>query len=78
MNKTAQDAELRAQIVGSCLLMNRHTEGLIRDIAAVLTMPNYKTECEDAINRTERALKMALRAIEIAKDQLGKKQLEMT
>jgi hypothetical protein len=74
----AQDAELRAQIVGSCLLMNRHTEGLIRDIAAILTMPDYKTECEDSINRTERALKMALRAIELAKKELGKKELETT
>jgi hypothetical protein len=75
---TAQDAELRAQIVGSCLLMNRHTKGLIRDIATILTMPDYKTECEDSINRTERALKMALRAIELAKQELGKKELETT
>ena len=72
------DAELRDQIVGSCRLINRHAEGLVLDCSAIVTMPTFKTEAEDAINRTERALTLAMQAVKQVKDQMGKKQLEHT
>ena len=74
----AKDAELRAQIVGSCRVINRHLEGLVIDTASIIAMPTYKTECEDAINRAERTIELAAQAIKSVKDQMGKKQLQAT
>jgi len=72
----ANDAELRQQIVGSCRVINRHIEGIVQDASAIVTMPNYKTECEDALNQAERVVNLAVQAIKAAKDMMGRKQLE--
>lgn len=77
MNTQAQDAELREQIVGSCRVITRHIEGITSDALAIMRMPSYKTEAEDAINRVERAINLATRAISAAKAEIGKKKLEV-
>ena len=76
MNTNAQDSVLREQITGSCRVITRHVEGLLGDVQAIVTMPAYKTECEDALNQAERVINLALQAIKTVKDQMGKKQLE--
>lgn len=72
----ANDAELRNQIVGSCRLITRHAEGLVLDACSIITMPSFKTEAEDALNRAERVIAQAAQAISAAKTEIGKKQLE--
>jgi len=67
---------LRDQIVGSCRLIMRHAEGLIVDAMAITELPNYKCEAEDSLNKTERVIAAAAQAIKLAKEQMGKKQLE--
>jgi len=54
----------------------RHTEGVLLGAQAVTRLPAYKTEAEDALNKTERVLSLALQGIRDAKEQMGKKQLE--
>ena len=73
---TANDAELREQISGSCRVINRHVEGIITDACSIMRMPTYKTECEDMLNDSERVLLLALKAIRKAKEQMGRKELE--
>ena len=72
----AQDAELREQIVGSCRVINRHIEGIVADAKAITELPNYRTECEDALNEAHRIIRLANQAIALAKKEMGKKQLE--
>jgi hypothetical protein len=76
MNTQAQDALLRDQIVGSCSLVIRHIDGIVRDTSEIITMPHYKTTAEDALNRADRVIRLAARAISAAKAEMGKKQLE--
>ena len=76
MSITGNDAELRQQIVGSCRVINRHIEGIVQDASAIVTMPPYKSECEDALNQAERVVNLAMQAIKAAKDMMGRKQLE--
>jgi hypothetical protein len=77
MKTAAQDAELREQmIVGSCRVITRHIDGIVSDALAIVRMPSYKTECEDAINKAERAIALAARAISTVKAEMGKKKLE--
>lgn len=76
MNKTAQDAEYRDQIAGSCRVINRHIEGIVQDACAIMSMPPFKTECEDMLNGSERILLLALNAIRKAKEEMGRKKLE--
>ena len=73
---TANDAELREQIAGSCRVINRHIEGIVIDACSIMRMPPYKTEAEDALNQSERILLLALKAIRKAKEQMGRKELE--
>jgi hypothetical protein len=75
-NTVAQDAVLRDQILGSCRLITRHAEGLAIDSAAIVTMPNYYTEAERLLNETGRVIALAAMAIEAAKIEMSKKQLE--
>lgn len=72
----AQDALLRDQITGSCQLITRHIEGILQDTMAIITMPNYKSGAEDALNQAERVINLAVQAISAAKAEMGKKQLE--
>ena len=72
----AQDAEYRDQIASSCRLIQRHAEGVVDDAMKIVEMPNFKTEAEDALNQTERVLKLSLQAIVAAKASIGTKQLE--
>lgn len=72
----AQDALLREQIVGSCRVITRHIEGVLSDAQTIVTMPSYKSSCEDAINQAERVIGLAAQAISAAKAEMGKKQLE--
>ena len=76
MNTQAQDAELREQIVGSCRVITRHVEGLLGDVRAIVTMPNYKSGAEDALNMAERVITLAQQAIVKAKLEMGRKKLE--
>ena len=78
MKTQAQDALLREQIVGSCRVITRHIEGVLSDAQSIVTMPTYKTSCEDAINQAERVIGLAAKAISAAKAEMGKKQLEHT
>ena len=76
MTTQAQDAVLREQILWSCRVINRHLEGIIQDTAALMTMPSYKTNAEDELNKAERVIGLAAQAISAAKAEMGKKQLE--
>ena len=73
---TANDAELREQIAGSCRVIQRHIEGIVTDACSIMRMPPYKTSAEDALNQSERILLLALKAIRKAKEQMGRKELE--
>jgi hypothetical protein len=74
----AQDAMLRDQIVGSCRLITRHVEGVVSDAQAIVTMPHYKTEAQDALNKAEHVISLAAQAISAAKAEMEKKALETT
>lgn len=73
---STQDFILRDSIIGSCRLITRHAEGLVSDAQAIVRMPPYKTEAEDALNMAERVIKLAAKAISAAKAEMGKKLLE--
>ena len=75
-NTAANDAELRDQILGSCRLIERHAKGLVIDAHSIVTMPAYKTEAEDALNKAERMVAVAASAIAAAKIEMGTKQWE--